>query len=120
MSTTQPSFEIPTQMRDFAEKSVEQARAALIAFVQNARKATQSAQGQTKSADLPASVAYVRGLEMFEQNLATTFDLAQKLVRANNLQDALQLQSEYVRTQFAALQSQAKELVNAAKPAKAA
>ncbi|MGH1572043.1 phasin [Methylobacterium sp. P31] len=120
MSTTQPSFEIPTEMRDFAEKSVEQARAALVAFVQNARKATETAQAQTNTAELPISVAYVRGLEFFEQNLGTTFELAQKLVRANSPQDALQLQSEYVRTQFAALQSQAKELVSAAQPAKAA
>jgi phasin len=120
MNTIQPSFEIPADMRNFTEKSVEQARAALVGFVQNARKATESAQAQTKTAELPISVAYVRGLEFFEQNLASTFDLAQKLVRANRLQDALQLQSEYVRTQFAALQSQAKELVSAAQPAKAA
>ncbi|MGH1573451.1 phasin [Methylobacterium sp. P31] len=120
MNITQPSFEIPAEMRDFAEKSVEQARAALIAFVQNARKATETAQAQTKTAELPASVAYVRGLEMFEQNLAAAFDVAQKLVRANSLQDALHLQSDYVRTQFAALQSQTKELASVAQPAKTA
>ena len=120
MTTNQPSFEIPTEMRDFAERSVEQTRAALIAFVQNARKATESVQAQTKTAELPVSAAYVRGLELFEQNLTATFDVAQKLVRASSLQDALQIQSDYVRTQFAALQSQAKELVNAAQPAKAA
>ncbi|MHB2206319.1 phasin family protein [Methylobacterium sp. CM6257] len=120
MSVTQPSFEISTEMRDFAEKGVEQSRSAFITFVQNARKAMESAQAQTKTAELPISVAYVRGLEFFEQNLASTFDLAQKLVRANNLQDALQLQSEYVRTQFAALQSQAKELASTAQPTKAA
>src|ERR1700712_2533873 len=99
MNTIQPNFEIPAEMRDFAEKSVEQTRAALITFVQNARKTTESAQAQTKTAELPASVAYVRGLEMFEQNLAATFDVAQKLVRATSLQDALTIQSEYVRTQ---------------------
>lgn len=120
MNITQPSFQVPAEMRDFAEKGVEQARTALISFVQSARKATESAQAQSKMAELPASVAYVRGLEMFEQNLASTFDLAQKLVRANNLQEALQLQSDYVRTQFAAVQSQAKELVSAAQPVKAA
>ena len=120
MNTIQPSFEIPAEMRDFAEKSVEQTRAALVGFVQNARKATESAQAQTKTAELPISVAYVRGLEFFEQNLVSTFDLAQQLVQANSLQDALQLQSEYVRTQFTALQSQGKELVSAAQPAKAA
>ena len=120
MNFTQQNFEIPTEMRDFAEKSVEQARAALITFVQNARKATESVQAQTKTAELPVSAAYVRGLELFEQNLSATFDLAQKLVRANSLQDALQIQSDYVRAQFASLQSQAKELVSAAQPAKAA
>ncbi|GJD57533.1 phasin [Methylobacterium dankookense] len=118
--TIQPSFEIPSEMRDFAEKSVEQARTALVTFVQNARKATESVQAQTKTAELPVSVAYVRGLELFEQNLTATFDVAQKLVRANSLQDALQIQSDYVRTQFATLQSQAKELVSATQPAKAA
>jgi len=120
MNTIQPSFEIPAEMRDFAEKSVEQARAALVTFVQSARKATESAQAQTKTAELPASVAYVRGLEMFEQNLVSTFDVAQKLVRATSLQDAMQIQAEYVRTQFAALQGQAKELATTAQPAKTA
>ncbi|MGH1573285.1 phasin family protein [Methylobacterium sp. P31] len=120
MSVTQPKFEISTEVRDFAEKSVELSRAGFIACVQNARTAMERAQAQTKTAELPFSVAYVRGLEFFEQNLASTFDLAQKLVRAANLRDALQLQSEYVRTQFAALQSQAKEIVSAAQPAKAA
>jgi phasin len=120
MNTFQPSFEIPAEMRNFAEKGVEQARTAFIAFVQNARKATESAQAQTKTAELPASVAYVRGLEMFEQNLAAAFDVAQKLVRANSLQDAMQLQSEYVRTQFSALQGQTKELASLTQPAKAA
>ena len=120
MNITQPSFEIPAEMRDFAEKSVEQARAAVSAFMQNARRATESVQAQTKTAELPASVAYVRGLELFEQNLAAAFDVAQKLVRASSLQDALQIQSEYVRAQFATLQSQTKELARAAQPAKAA
>ncbi|UYW26433.1 phasin [Methylorubrum extorquens] len=120
MNITQPSFQIPAEMRDSAEKSVEQARAALIAFMQNARKATESVQAQTRAAELPVSVAYVRGLELFEYNLAATFDVAQKLVRASSLQDALQIQSEYVHAQFASLQSQAKELISAAQPAKAA
>jgi phasin len=120
MISTQPRFEIPAEMRDFAEKNVEQARSAFVAFVQNARKVAESAQAQTKTAELPISVAYVRGLELFEQNCASAFDLAQTLVRANSLQDALQIQSDYIRAQVAALQSQAKELISATQPAKAA
>jgi len=119
MSTNQPSFEIPTEMRDFAEKSVEQARSAVSTFIQTARKATDTVQTSTKTAELPASVAFSRGLDFTEQNVTAAFELAQKLVRARDVQEAMQLQSEYVRTQFAAMQSQAKELVSAAQPNKA-
>ena len=119
MSTTQPKFEIPTEMRDFAEKSVEQARSAVSTFIQTARKATDTVQTSTKTAELPASVAFSRGLDFTEQNVTAAFELAQKLVRARDVQEAMQLQAEYVRTQFAAMQSQAKELVSAAQPNKA-
>jgi phasin len=119
VATFQPSFEIPTEMRDFAEKSVEQARGAVTTFVQTARKATESMQNMTKSAELPASVAFSRGLDFTEQNVAAAFDLAQKLVRARDVQEAMQIQSEYVRAQFAALQTQAKELASTVQPAKA-
>jgi phasin len=119
MSTTQPKLEIPTEMRDFAEKSVEQARSAVSTFIQTARKATDTVQTSTKTAELPASVAFSRGLDFTEQNVTAAFELAQKLVRARDVQEAMQLQSEYVRTQFAAMQSQAKELVSVAQPNKA-
>jgi len=119
MTSTQPSFEIPAEMRDFAEKSVEQARNAITGFIQNARKATDSLQTSTKTAELPPSVAFSRGLEFTEQNVTAAFELAQKLVRARDVQEAVQLQSEYVRTQFAALQSQAKELTSAVQPSRA-
>jgi phasin len=119
MTTTQPSFEIPTEMRDIAEKSVEQARTAVSTFIQNARKATDTLQTTTKTAELPASAAVSRGLEFTEQNVAAAFELAQKLVRARDLQEAMQLQSEFVRTQFTALQTQAKELVSVVQPTKA-
>ena len=119
MSTTQPKFEIPTEMRDFAEKSVEQARSAVSTFIQTARKTTDTVQTSTKTAELPASVAFSRGLDFTEQNVTAAFELAQKLVRARDVQEAMQLQAEYVRPQFAAMQSQAKELVSVAQPNKA-
>jgi phasin len=119
MTTTQPKFEIPTEMRDFAEKSVDQARNAVATFMQTARKATDTLQTSTKTAELPAGVAFSRGLEFTEQNVAAAFELAQKLVRARDVQEAMQLQSEYIRTQFTALQTQARELTSAAQPNKA-
>jgi len=45
-----------------------------------------------------------------EQNVNAAFDLAQKLLRAKDPQEAFALQSEYLKAQLAALQTQAKEL----------
>ena len=44
-----------------------------------------------------------------ERNVNAAFDLAQKLVKAKDPQEALALQSEYLKTQLAVLQEQAKE-----------
>lgn len=114
MSSIQQTFEIPAEMRELAEKGVEQARTAVTTIVQNVRKAATTLQTSTKAAEQPASVALSRGLEFAEQNVSAAFDLAQKLVRARDAQEAFQLQSEFVTSQLAALQNQAKELFGTA------
>ena len=45
-----------------------------------------------------------------EINVNAAFDLAEKLVHAKDLQEVLSIQSEYVKAQMAAIQSQTKEL----------
>ncbi len=45
-----------------------------------------------------------------EANVRSAFDLAQKLVRAKDLQEVLALQSDYAKTQMTTIQEQAKEL----------
>jgi phasin len=56
-------------------------------------------------------------LSYAEQNIAAAFDLAQRLVRAKDPQEAMQLQAEYVRSQFAAMQAQMREFGAAAQGA---
>jgi len=59
-----------------------------------------------------------------EQNVAATFDFAQKLMQAKNASEVMALQSEYLSRQMQALstqvqdlgQSAAKIVVDAAKP----
>ena len=45
-----------------------------------------------------------------EQNVNAAFDLAHKLVRAKDPQEAIALQSEFLKAQLASLQEQAKQL----------
>ena len=99
MSST-PNYEVPAEMRDFAEKSVDQARKAFDSFISAARRTADTVQGSAEIA---------RGFEFAEQNVTAAFDLAQKLVRSRDLQEAMQHQAEFVRSQFAAIQAQAKE-----------
>ncbi|ACL57302.1 phasin [Methylobacterium nodulans] len=108
--TTQNPFEVPAELRDFAEKSVEQAQKAVTAFLQNTRKINETFQSSFKSSQLPLSVAYTRSLDFAEQNANAAFEVAHKIIRARDVQEAAQIQAEYVRSQIAAFQAQAKEI----------
>ncbi|MGO4704821.1 phasin [Microvirga sp. 2MCAF38] len=104
------SYEIPTEMRDFAEKSVEQARKAVDGFLGAAQKTAETFEGSTNSAQASAKEVTHKTFSYAEQNIAAAFDLAQKLVRSKDLNEAMQHQSEFVRTQLEAMQAQVKEL----------
>ena len=67
-----------------------------------AGEATATSQGGAKSVG-----AHV--LSYTERNVNAAFDLAQKLVKAKDPQEAMALQSEYLKSQLAVLQEQAKE-----------
>jgi hypothetical protein len=45
-----------------------------------------------------------------EQNIAASFDFAQKVVRAKNLQELMQVQAEFVKKQAEALQHQLQDV----------
>ncbi len=104
------SFEIPTELRDFAERSVEQARKAFEGFLTVAQRATGVAGDASNTSQSGAKSVSAHVLSYTEQNMNAAFDLAQKLVKAKDPQEALALQSEYMKAQLAALQNQVKEL----------
>ena len=110
MNATQGmKYEVPSEMRDFAEKSVDQARKAFDGFIGAAHKAMETLEGSSSSMQQSATETTRKSLSYAEQNIAAAFDHAAKLVRAKDMQEAFQLQSEFARSQFAALQGQMKE-----------
>lgn len=107
---TKTPYEIPAEMREFAEKSVDQARKAFDGFITAAQKATDQVQ---KSADTARSTAMDATGKVFAQaeaNVSAAFDHAQKLVRAKDLAEVMALQTEYMKSQMAALQQQMKDI----------
>ena len=117
-------FAIPDEMRAFAEQSVAQARKAFDGFLEAANKAVGQLQGHAKAAQTNATELAHKSMTYAEQNVAATFEFAQKLMRAKDAAEVMALQSEYVSRQMQALSTQAQELgqsaakivVDAAKP----
>jgi len=105
-----PPFEIPNELRDFAERSVEQARKAFEGFVTVAQKAAGTVDGATHDVQAGAKSVGSQMLGYAEQNVNAAFDLAHKLVQAKDPQEAFALQSEFLKAQLNSLQTQAKEI----------
>ena len=118
MATNQTTgYEIPEEMRDFAEKSVEQARKAMDGFLGAAQKTVDTFEGSANNAQASMKDATRKTLSYAEQNIAAAFDLAQKMVRAKNVQEAMQYQAEFVRSQVESMQSQMREFGSMAQSA---
>jgi len=105
-----PPFGIPSDMRVLAEQSVEQAKVAFNTFISAAHDAVSRMEGQAKATQAGARDVGDKAVAYAEKNVAAAFDFAQKVVRANNPQELLRLQTEYMQAQMQALTEQAKEL----------
>jgi len=103
-------FEIPSDMRALAEKSVEQAKQAFDIFISAAQHAVSSAESQAKTAQAGAKEVGELAMSFAERNIASSFEFAQKLLQAKEPKDVLALHTDYVNTQIASLSDQAKEV----------
>ena len=110
-------YDVPPEMREFAERSVEQARKAIDGFMSAAQKTADTFEGSANTVQASAKDAARKTFSYTEQNLSAAFDLAQRMVRAKDMQEAMQIQAEFVRNQFEAMQTQMKEFGSLAQSA---
>ncbi len=110
-------YEVPSEMREFAERSVDQARKAFGGFIDATHKAVDGAHGSAESARANAQDATRKAMSFAESNVTAAFELAQKLVKSKDLTEVMQHQSEFLKTQMASLQTQFKEMGSAAQEA---
>jgi phasin len=87
-------FEVPAEFRDVAENTIDQAEQAFGEFFEAANKAMATVPG-------PGTEISKQALSFAEQNIKAAFDHARKLTRATDLQEAMQLQSDFLKIQFA-------------------
>ena len=79
-------FEIPNELRDFAERSVDQARKAFEGFLAVAQRAAGVAGDATNTSRSGAKSVSAHVLTYTEQNVNAAFDLAHKLIKAKDPQ----------------------------------
>lgn len=103
-------FDVPPEMRAFAEKSVEQAKHAFDGFISAAHCAFNEFEGHAETARKGAKDVTEKAMTFAEQNIASSFEFAQELLRAKDLQDVMKLQADYFKRQMQLFTEQAREL----------
>ncbi|MDD1537265.1 MULTISPECIES: phasin [unclassified Bradyrhizobium] len=104
-------FEVPEQMRAFAEKGVSQARESYAKFKDAAETHNGTVEAVFTSASKGASEYTAKLVEFMKANSNAQLDFAQQLFGAKSPSEAMELWTGHTRKQFETLQSQAKELV---------
>src|SRR2546421_8698117 len=102
-------FEVPPELRTFAERSVEQARQAFDGFISAAHQAMSAFEGQAETARKGARDVTEKAMTFAEHNVASAFEFAENLLRARDIQEVLRLQADYIKRQMQTLTEQAKE-----------
>ena len=113
-----PPFEIPPELRDMAEKNVEQARAAygqFMDFLTQAMGAWAKSTGTVEMGGFNAQMGgfkavQERAIGFAKENAERSFALASDLAKAKDVQEVLTLQSRYAQTQMQTFGIQAQQL----------
>ncbi|WP_027576116.1 phasin [Bradyrhizobium sp. WSM1743] len=104
-------FEVPEQMRAFAEKGVSQARENYAKFKDAAETHNGTVEAVFTSASKGASEYTAKLVEFMKANSSAQLDFAQQLFGAKSPTEAMELWTGHARKQLETFQSQAKELV---------
>jgi phasin len=103
-------FEVPEQMRAFAEKGVSQARDNYAKFKDAAETHNGTMEAVFTSASKGASAYQAKVMEFVKTNTTSALDFAQELLGAKSPSEALELWTTHARKQFETFTAQAKEL----------
>jgi hypothetical protein len=110
--TQTPPFEVPQQLREVAEKNVEQARAAFDQIMDAMIEASAMWLAAMPANQMTSGLKVVqeRAIRFAKQNADACFAMAGELANAKDIQDVIAIQSRYAQTQMQAYALQAQEL----------
>jgi len=104
---TEPNLEVPAELRELAEKTIDQAERAFDLFFDAARRSS-------STAPMPVQEFSKLVLAFWEESLKTTFEHARrKLALTSSLQEAANVLAELVKQQIGSAQRHIQELARA-------
>ena len=107
-------FEIPPEMKAFAEQSIEAARKAFDSYLVAANKAFGAAGSSSAANQAGASDLGRKAMGFAQENVAATFAFIDRLMRAKDTEEVVRLQTEFTKAQMQKLAEQTKALGEAA------
>src|SRR6195256_3329869 len=103
-------FEVPEQMRAFAEKGVSQARDNYAKFKDAAETHNGTIEAVFATASKGASEYSAKLMEMMKANTTATLDFAQELISVKSPTEAMELWTSHAKKQFETFTAHTKEL----------
>lgn len=100
---TEFKLEVPAELRELAEKTIDQAERAFGLFFDAARRSIETA--PTPVADFSKQM-----LAFWEESLRTSFEYARKIALTSSLQEAANAQAELLKRQMSSAEQHIRKL----------
>ena len=107
-----PQFEISPELRELAERNVEQAQQGFHQLIDAARQAQDMLMTMLPQSAASAALKELqdRAMKFTQQNVDASFALMHELANARDFQHALEIQSRFAQVQIQNYSQQAQEL----------
>lgn len=100
-------YDMTEQMRAFAEQGMDQARKAFDSYLETMQKTMGTFENSSSELQAKTTDASKKAMSLAEEHMSSAFSQAEKLVTAKDPQEALELQTTYIRDQIEAANKQA-------------
>lgn len=103
-------FEIPEALKELVEKNVDQAQEAYQKFLDATRKAQTTMMSSSEVISEGAKELHTQTIQFAEDNIEANFELANELLTAKDMQQALEIQRSFAEKQMKTYSEQAQKI----------
>jgi hypothetical protein len=105
-SITTPQFEIPTEMRVVAQRSIEQARLAFDNYMRMTWNASSTLQVQVEANQIDVQAVRNKTMNFIVKNMTLSFEFCQRLSQVKEAGELLRLVNDFLKSQMETLNEQ--------------